>query len=268
MQYCYVLPQVCQSINRKNGCNMHCGEKVTISIIMATYNGEKYIKEQLDSILPYLIEGDELIVSDDGSSDSTLNIAREYQKTYQMIRVTEGEHTGSSTNFASAIPKCKGEIVLFCDQDDWWMPEKLETIRKIFKENPKVELLMHNAGYCDASGYALEGDIFSRRHPKHGFCHNLIHSTYYGCCMAARNSFLSAYVPLPNNNVPYDQCFGLIAEKKKTAMFFDKKLILDRYHGENQSKKMTNIGRLKFRIKLWKNVCCLLKNKKERKKLS
>ncbi len=54
-------------------------------------------------------------------------------------------------------------------------------------------------------------------------------------------------------------------KKKKTAMFFDKKLILHRYHGENQSKKMTNIGRLKFRIKLWKNVCCLLKNKRKEK---
>ena len=88
---------------------------MTVSVIMATYNGEKYIKEQLESIVPFLQEGDELIVSDDGSTDSTLDIVREYQNKCKMIRVIEDGHTGSSTNFASAVPKCKGEIVLFCD---------------------------------------------------------------------------------------------------------------------------------------------------------
>jgi glycosyltransferase involved in cell wall biosynthesis len=236
---------------------------MTVSVLMATYNGEKYIKEQLDSIVPYLCEGDELIVSDDGSSDNTLNIVKDYQRTYPMIRITAGEHTGSSTNFASAIPKSRRDILLFCDQDDVWMPEKLEAVKKAFVENPKIELLMHNAGYCDADGNIVEGDIFSKRNPKHGFVQNLMHSTYYGCCMAAKRSFLCRYVPLPDKNVPYDQFFSLIAEKKKTAMFLDKMLILHRYHGKNQSRKMSNVDRLKFRITLWKNVHLMTRRVKE-----
>ncbi len=227
---------------------------MTVSVLMATYNGEKYIKEQLDSIVPYLCDDDELIVSDDGSSDSTLEIVKEYQKNCPMIRITEGEHTGSSMNFASAVPKSRGDILLFCDQDDVWMPEKLAAVKKAFDENPQIELLMHNAGYCDAEGNIVEGDIFSRRNPMHGFFQNLVHSTYYGCCMAAKRSFLIQYVPLPDKNVPYDQFFSLIAEKKKTAMFLDERLILHRYHGKNQSRKMSNADRLKFRITLWKNV--------------
>ena len=227
---------------------------MTVSVIMATYNGEKYIREQLDSIVPFLKEGDELIVSDDESSDSTLDIVRGYQNTCKMIHLTENGHTGSSTNFASAVPKCKGEIVLFCDQVDLWMPEKLETVRKAFEENPKIEMLMHNAGYCDADGNIVEGDIFSRRHPKHGFMNNLIHSAYYGCCMAAKRSFLMCYVPLPDKSVPYDQYFSLIAEHKHVAMFLEDRLIFHRYHGMNQSKKMTIIHRIRFRFKLWRNV--------------
>ena len=232
---------------------------MTVSVIMATYNGEKYIKEQLDSIIPFLQENDELIVSDDGSSDKTLDIVREYQNSCQRVQITGGEHTGSSTNFASAVPKCKGEIVLFSDQDDLWMPEKLGTVRKAFEENPKMELLMHNAGYCDGNSHIVEGDIFGRRHPKHGFYQNLIHSTYYGCCMAARRSFLIQYVPLPNQKVPYDQYFSLLAEKRKSAKFLNDKLILHRYHGSNQSKKMTNIGRLQFRLILLEAVSKAMK---------
>lgn len=236
---------------------------MTVSVLMATYNGEKYIKEQLDSIVPFLQENDELIVSDDGSSDKTLDIIREYQKNCQMIRITEGEHTGSSTNFASAVPKSRKDILLFCDQDDVWMPEKLATVKKAFIENPQIDLLMHNAGFCDADGNIVEGDIFSKRNPKHGFVQNLIHSTYYGCCMAAKRSFLCRYVPLPDRNVPYDQFFSLIAEKKKTAMFLDKRLILHRYHGKNQSRKMSNADRFKFRITLWKNVQLMTRRVKE-----
>ena len=99
------------------------------------------------------------------------------------------------------------------------MPEKLETVKKTFDENPKIEILMHNAGYCDADGNIVEGDIFSSRHPKHGFINNLIQSAYYGCCMAAKRSFLIHYVPLPDKSVPYDQYFSLIAEHKHVAMF-------------------------------------------------
>lgn len=236
---------------------------MTVSVLLATYNGEKYIKEQLDSIVPFLQENDELIVSDDGSSDKTLDIIREYQKNCQMIRITEGEHTGSSTNFASAVPKSRKDILLFCDQDDVWMPEKIATVKKAFIENPQIDLLMHNAGFCDADGNIVEGDIFSKRNPKHGFVQNLIHSTYYGCCMAAKRSFLCRYVPLPDRNVPYDQFFSLIAEKKKTAMFLDKRLILHRYHGKNQSRKMSNADRFKFRITLWKNVQLMTRRVKE-----
>ncbi len=227
---------------------------MTVSVLMATYNGEKYIREQLDSIVPFLEEGDELIVSDDGSSDNTLDIAREYQKICQKIHITEGEHSGSSTNFVSAILKSGGEILLFCDQDDIWMPEKLNTIKRAFSDNPTIELIMHNAGFCDADGNVVKGDIFSRRHPKHGFMNNLVHSAYYGCCMAAKRSFLIQYVPLPDNSVPYDQYFSLIAEHKQSSFFLEDRLILHRYHGLNQSKRMKNIDRIQFRFNLWRNV--------------
>ncbi len=227
---------------------------MTVSVILASYNGEKYIGEQLGSIVPFLEEGDELIVSDDGSSDGTLDIVRTFQKKYPLIRITEGAHGGSSANFASAVPKCQGSVVLFCDQDDVWMPDKLNRIKQAFREDPKAELVMHNAGFCDSEGNLLEGDIFSRRHPRHGFVRNLMYSAYYGCCMAAKRSFLMGCLPLPDQRVPYDQYFSLIAEHDKAARFLDEKLILHRYHGQNQSQKMSNIDRLRFRLRVWNSV--------------
>ena len=131
---------------------------MNVSVVLAAYNGEKYIEEQLGSIVPFLEEGDELIVSDDGSSDGTLDIVRAYQKKYPSIRITEGAHGGSSANFASTVPKCQGSIVLFCDQDDVWMPDKLNRIKEVFREDTKAELVMHNAGFCDSNGDGI-GDF-------------------------------------------------------------------------------------------------------------
>lgn len=239
-------------------------DKLKLSIVMATYNGERYIREQLDSIIPYLEEGDEILVSDDGSTDATISIVDEYINRYQYVRKTEGPHSGSSINFASAIPKCKGAIILFADQDDIWMPEKISKIRTFFREHEDIDLVMHNAGYCDSCGIIQEGDIFTRRKPRHGYLHNLIHSTYYGCCMAAKRVFLLNYIPLDNNKIPYDQYFSLFAEKKHTAAFIDEILILHRYHGMNQSKRMNYIGMIQFRMKLMNHVRIAMKraNKK------
>ena len=236
------------------------GINMKISVVLASYNGEKYIKEQLDSICPYLEVEDELLVSDDGSTDNTLNLVRDYQERYSNIKITDGNHSGSSSNFASAIPKCSGDIVLFCDQDDIWMPQKIKVTKDFFLSNPSIDLVMHNAGFCDENGNIFAGDIFDKRNPKTGFIHNLIHSSYYGCCMMAKRDFLMKCIPLPDNKIPYDQYFSLLAEKRHKAMFLNEKLILHRYHGNNQSRKMSNIERLKFRMRLLKSVRSTLRS--------
>lgn len=110
---------------------------MTISVVIATYNGEKFIREQIDSVLAQTLMPDEIIVSDDGSTDGTWEILEEYKTNYpKLFRLyhNEGEH-GAHNNFKWALQYAACDLVAPCDQDDIWMPEKLERCVAVFDEN-------------------------------------------------------------------------------------------------------------------------------------
>lgn len=99
----------------------------TVSVIMATYNGEKYIREQLDSILAQTYPIYELIIQDDCSTDHTANICREYEANYPCVHFYENDHNlGFNLNFKSAAMRATGDYVAFSDQDDVWFKDKIE----------------------------------------------------------------------------------------------------------------------------------------------
>lgn len=112
-----------------------------ISAVVATYNGEKYIKEQLSSILNQTMCVDEIVISDDGSTDSTLkiceNYARENKNVLFDISLNTGRH-GFYYNFYNALKKANGEFILLCDQDDIWEPQKVEIMYRCMKKNPDM----------------------------------------------------------------------------------------------------------------------------------
>ena len=95
-----------------------------ISVCMATYNGEKYIREQIDSILAQLGDKDELIVSDDGSADATLSIVRSFSDPRIKIISNTGKH-GTNGNFENALKHAQGDYIFLSDQDDVWLPGKV-----------------------------------------------------------------------------------------------------------------------------------------------
>lgn len=107
-----------------------------ISIAMATYNGQKYLREQLDSILNQTISDFELVVSDDGSKDSTLEILKEYADKDSRIKIihNDGEH-GCPKNFENALRQCSGDYIAYSDQDDVWTPDHLEVLYNLLKES-------------------------------------------------------------------------------------------------------------------------------------
>ena len=106
-----------------------------IEIILATYNGEKYLREQLDSVLANTFTDFEIHICDDGSTDGTLEIAREYVEKYSQITLWENqENQGYTKNFLQAVKRETASYFMFCDQDDIWMPDKIEQTYRAIKE--------------------------------------------------------------------------------------------------------------------------------------
>ena len=117
---------------------------VRISVAMVTYNGELFLEEQLDSILNQLKEKDEVVISDDGSKDNTIEIIKNYQEKYSCIRLVQGPQKGIKKNVENALKNCKGEYIFLADQDDIWMPHKVDTVLERFCESG-TDLVIHDA---------------------------------------------------------------------------------------------------------------------------
>ena len=116
---------------------------VRVSVAMAVYNGEAYLKEQLDSVLQQLGKKDELIISDDGSTDQTIPIIEAYKKKDPRIRLIFGQGRGIKQNIANAIAHTKGAYIFLADQDDVWMPDKVKRVLAVFRET-KCHVVVHD----------------------------------------------------------------------------------------------------------------------------
>jgi glycosyltransferase involved in cell wall biosynthesis len=123
---------------------------LTISIVLATYNGEKYLAAQLASLRNQTLTPFELIVADDHSSDETVKIINDFSKTCDFpVRLTINQvRKGYDENFMSVMDQCRGDLIAFCDQDDVWLPEKLARMQVCFSD-PQILLAYHNAQVTD-----------------------------------------------------------------------------------------------------------------------
>ena len=219
----------------------------TVSVIMATYNGERYIREQIESIVSQMGDDDELIISDDGSVDNTMQICRTYAENDKRISCINGPHKGYVYNFEFLMSQAKNEIIMISDQDDVWRENKIAIVREHFQEHPNAWVVLHDADYIDDSGNTIGETIFRDRKAKHGFIKNLIKSSYYGCCMSLSKDYKNIILPFPMHALSYDQWIGLFAEKSNRSVFCEKTLIHHRVHDSNQTKKRNIVYRLMFR---------------------
>ena len=108
-------------------------ERLKISVAMASYNGEKYIKEQIRSILENLDEHAELVISDDGSTDETVAIVKEMARNDKRVKLIFGPGKGIKKNFEYAIANCTGEYIFLSDQDDIWAKNKVKVVMQTFE---------------------------------------------------------------------------------------------------------------------------------------
>ena len=202
-----------------------------LSVCLATYNGEKYIKEQIVSILIQIGSDDEIVISDDGSQDNTLDIVSSFQDERIVLLHNQEKH-GFVGNFENALYHAKGDIIFLADQDDIWKSNKVELIREQLQQ---YDLVVHDAEMIDGEGNSLGKTYYSTIHHKKDFLSNLWKTRWLGCCMAFRREVLEACLPFPRIIVAHDYWIGMLGMLKFRYCFIDDILICYRRHGDNAS---------------------------------
>jgi len=228
--------------------------KYFISVAMATYNGEKYIKEQIESILMNLKEKDELIISDDGSKDKTLDIINSFKDS--RIRVINGPKNGVKQNFANAIKNCNGKYIFLSDQDDIWASNKVEKVLETF-ENTDCDCVTHDCNVINGDNTeVLINSFFEYRKSKPGIIANIYKNRYLGCCMAFKDTMKDHILPIPNDIEMHDQWIGVVCDKYGKSVFLNEKLFSYRRHGGNVSdmKHYPLLKMIRNRIVFIKNI--------------
>ncbi|MEZ8952713.1 glycosyltransferase family 2 protein [Vibrio cyclitrophicus] len=225
---------------------------------MTTYNGEKYIKDQIESILCQLKEGDELLISDDGSTDKTLKILSDISNFDSRIKIFSGPQKGLQKNFEYVLLKSRGDYIFLCDQDDIWLPSKVAlTLHKLRESN----LVITDCSVVDNNLQVLHESFFKLNGKRTSLISNLYKNSYLGCCMAFDRAVLDKALPLPNKVPMHDWWIGLVSALYFKTAFIDDSLIMYRRHGFNASstsiKSKNNIFK-KFKDRLL-IACFLLK---------
>ena len=213
-----------------------------VSVAMATYNGEKYIREQIKTILDCLEENDELVISDDGSTDNTLGIINSFND--NRIVLIDGPKKGIKQNFANAIKNTSGEYIFLSDQDDIWKKDKVTEVLKCFEEE-KCTLVVHDAEVVDENLNMVMSSYYSYRNSGKGIIKNIYKNTYIGCCMAFLSKAKKYVLPIPNDIEMHDQWIGILNDKYGKTYFSTKKLIKYRRHSLNNSQ-MNHYGIIKM----------------------
>ncbi|MGN0343020.1 MAG: glycosyltransferase [Roseburia sp.] len=207
--------------------------KYVISVAVVTYNGEKYIRQQLDSILAGLDAMDQVIVSDDGSTDATRDIVQEYMRKDYRVQLIDGPGQGVIANVECALRNCYGNYIFLADQDDVWAKDKVQVVMETFRKTGAY-LVMHDARVMDQNcEKVLKPSFFSYRHSGKGAVRNIIKNSYMGCCMAFRKEVLNQVLPIPRDIQMHDQWIGVVCDRMYHRTVLIRKQLLDYRRHEN-----------------------------------
>jgi glycosyltransferase involved in cell wall biosynthesis len=200
---------------------------------MATYNGEKYLFDQISSILIQLGPHDKLFISDDGSTDATLEIISSFGSALEIINVSR---VGSIVkNFEIVLThafKFGADNIILSDQDDVWLMGRINLIKMLLNDHSMIIL---NGEVVDSNLQPIKKDIFEYVNFRSGFLNTLISTKYVGCCMAFRSEILRVALPFPKNILWHDWYLALVSQLFYKCGFSTKKTLLFRRHQNNAS---------------------------------
>jgi glycosyltransferase involved in cell wall biosynthesis len=237
-----------------------------ISVCMATYNGEAFLKKQVDSILSQLSEEDELVVSDDGSTDSTIEILKLYNdsriKIYNHESKKNPYYKDSKVarvtyNFENALKNAKGDYIFLSDQDDVWKDNKVKECISVLNNN---SLVLTNFSSINENDTLIEERVQKKCPFRKNNYLNILTPPFLGCAMAFRRDLFPKILPIPESVCIHDLWIGLIALKYGTVKYIDEPLFSHRFSSINTSsygRKSTNplLMKLKYRFFNFIELC-------------
>jgi len=215
--------------------------KEKVDVLLATYNGEKYIKEQIESILNQTYQNIQIIISDDCSKDGTREILKEYETIDKIKVFYQEKNLGYVKNFEFLLNQVENDLYMLADQDDVWKKEKIEkTVQKLKEENldlvfGDLEVVDKNLNtICDSYNRYMH---LNRKIEKYSRDYRLqyLYNCMTGCTILSKKKYLDKILPLPTNSkyVIHDYWIGLIVSLNGKVGYLKEPYILYRQHGNN-----------------------------------
>jgi glycosyltransferase involved in cell wall biosynthesis len=212
-----------------------------VSIVMATYNGEQFLRQQLDSILGQTYRHFELIAVDDASTDSTLGILNEYAASDERIHVYPAEkNLGLITNFERGLKLAKGEYIALSDQDDIFRKDKIELLVKALTKKPNHDLALSDLSLVDENDVEVAPSMwrYQKLKPQQGkpFRRLLYLNFATGCAIMFRRRLLQVALPFPSACLVHDWWLAVVASSSHGGgiELVAEQLTAYRQHGFNQ----------------------------------
>lgn len=218
-----------------------------ISLVMTTYNGEKYIIEQLDSILNQSVQPDEVLIFDDGSSDQSVSLVKDFISKHNLdkwkVKINK-KNLGFNKNFRLALSESNGDVVFLCDQDDIWMDDKIEKMMQHLNRD-NILSLASDFVLIDENGKNINSNDIRDKYGMLEFnidefsivevsYEDLLMKNYaQGCTMAVKKELIQLLKQDETNDLEHDWSLSLIAAIHSGCYFYKEPLIKYRVHSDN-----------------------------------
>jgi glycosyltransferase, group 2 family len=209
-----------------------------IDILMATYNGEKYLSEQIDSIVGQTYQNWNLLIRDDNSSDGTLQILKKYEKLDRRIKILRDNrgNLGIVKNFEELLKNSESELIMFSDQDDIWLENKLDMYLKIAEKLEFNGFLIHSEAALFKKNHEniSKGSFISKKAVKKGLENVFFNYFVQGATILISKEIRDFVFPFPKEAYLHDRYIHLVSELFFERVFINQPLIYYRQHGNNQ----------------------------------
>lgn len=221
-----------------------------ISVCIAMHNGGDYIIEELNSILQQLSDSDEVVISDDGSTDGSIQRVENLKDKrikiyhYKCKEAVTMPRLFVTRNFENALKHAKGDTIFMADQDDLWMPDK---VLVCIEQLRHYDLVLSELSICDSKGKTTGEKWFNGKFRQNNPL-KIFGMTYQGCSMAFNRKVLDAALPFPPKLLSHDHWIGYIAEMVGKVKYIDESLMYYRIHDHNVSGNSHSTNSLRFKI--------------------